>query len=340
MQNTFKYTGIFGILTVLLCVCLVANISLGSVSIPYKTVLQLLTGQDIPQENWKYIVLDYRIPKAITAMATGIGLSVSGLLMQTLFKNPLADPYVLGLSAGSSLGVSLVILGAGFLPLAVVPLFTGAFGIVLASTLGSVLVLLLILVAAQWMKDTLSILIIGLMFGSFTSSFVGILSYFSTAEQLKRFSFWSMGNVGNLDFQSICILCAVVFLGLLLSFLSIKPLNTLLLGEHYAHSLGMNYKRVRFVLILATSLLSGAVTAFVGPIGFIGLAIPHIVKLIFRSSNHFPLFFGCILLGATALLICDTLSQAPGLDTTFPINAITSMVGAPVVIWLLLRRNK
>ena len=186
----------------------------------------------------------------------------------------------------------------------------------------------------------MAILIVGLMFGSFTSSFVGVLAYFSSAEQLQKFTFWSMGNLGNLSWESILILTIVIFLGLTISLASIKPLNALLLGENYAKSLGLNYNKSRLVIILATSILAGSITAFAGPIAFIGLAVPHLAKLIFHTSNHSVLFWATLLIGSSLMLLCDLISQMPGGDFTLPINAITSIIGAPVVIWLLVRKRK
>jgi iron complex transport system permease protein len=239
--------------------------------------------------------MDYRLPKAIVAIVVGMGLAISGLLMQTLFRNPLAGPYVLGLSSGASLGVALVILGAAFLPDFISELLLSPYGIVIASSLGSFLVLLAVLAVAQRLRDTMAILIVGLMFGSLTNALVGTLTYFSTAEQLQKFTFWSLGTLGNLSWTSIAILAVCVLIGLLLSLTSIKPLNTLLLGENYAKSLGLNYSKARFIIIFATSILAGSITAFAGPIAFVGLAVPHIAKLVFQTSNHLILFWSTLL---------------------------------------------
>jgi iron complex transport system permease protein len=316
------------------------NISLGSVSIPIKDVLKNLIGENSSKETWDYIIINYRLPKAITAIVVGIGLSVSGLLMQTLFRNPLAGPDVLGLSSGASLGVATIVMGATFLPMGLSAVLLSSFGIILASSLGSFLVLLAVLSVSQRLRDTMAILIVGLMFASLTSAIVGTLTYFSTAEQLQKFTFWSMGNLGNLSWSSIVILSVCVVIGLLLSLVSIKPLNALLLGENYARSLGINYKRTRLIIILATSILAGSITAYAGPIAFIGLAVPHIAKLIFQTSNHTILFWSTLLFGAIIMLICDSISQLPGSDLTLPINAVTSIFGAPIVIWLLIRKRK
>lgn len=316
-----------------------ASISLGSVAIPFKEVYTSLTGGQASKSTWEYIIINYRLPKAITAVLVGTGLSISGLLMQTLFRNPLAGPYVLGLSSGASLGVAFVILGAGFLPSFLRTIALSSYGIVLASTLGSTLVLLLVLLVSQKLRDTMAILIVGLMFGSFTTAIVSVLTYFSTAEQLQKFTFWSLGSLGNLSWNSISVLLVCVSFGLLLSASSIKPLNALLLGENYAKSMGLNFKRARLIIIFATSILAGSITAFAGPIAFVGLAVPHIAKLTFHTSNHTILFWSTLFFGAIIMLFCDIVSEMPGFDVTLPINAITSIIGAPVVIWLLVRKR-
>jgi iron complex transport system permease protein len=313
---------------------------MGAVAIPLKEVYNSLIGTGASKSSWEYIIMDYRLPKAIVAIVVGMGLAISGLLMQTLFRNPLAGPYVLGLSSGASLGVALVILGAAFLPDFISELLLSPYGIVIASSLGSFLVLLAVLAVAQRLRDTMAILIVGLMFGSLTNALVGTLTYFSTAEQLQKFTFWSLGTLGNLSWTSIAILAVCVLVGLLLSLTSIKPLNTLLLGENYAKSLGLNYSKARFIIIFATSILAGSITAFAGPIAFVGLAVPHIAKLVFQTSNHLILFWSTLLFGAMIMLVCDSISQLPNTAITIPINAITSILGAPIVIWLLIRKRK
>lgn len=340
MQHSNQNTIFFVFLIFGLGLLFILNISLGSVSIPAKEVFESLSGGKASKETWEYIIINYRLPKAITAVLVGMGLSVSGLLMQTLFRNPLAGPYVLGLSSGASLGVAFVILGSAFLPAFLALFLLSSYGIILASCLGSFLVLLAVLLVSQKLRDTMAILIVGLMFGSFTTAIVGVLTYFSTAEQLQKFTFWSLGNLGNISWTSIGILAICVFIGLLLSIFSIKPLNALLLGENYARSLGLNYNKTRLVIIFATSILAGSITAFAGPIAFIGLAVPHISKLVFQTSNHTILFWATLFFGAAIMLICDIFSQFPGTDLTLPINAITSIIGAPVVVWLLLGKRK
>lgn len=340
MANKKRNTLLFILLGFGLLALLLINISFGSVTIPFKEVINSLTGGQASKSTWEYIIINYRLPKAITAILVGMGLSISGLLMQTLFRNPLAGPYVLGLSSGSSLGVAFIILGASIMPAFLSSFLLSSYGVVIASTLGSFTVLLLVLIVSQKLRDTMAILVVGLMFGSFTSAIVGILTYFSSAEQLQKFTFWSLGNLGNLSWLSIVILTISVSVGLLMSLVCIKPLNALLLGENYARSLGLNFKKTRLIIIFATSILAGSITAFAGPIAFIGLAVPHMAKLLFQTSNHFILYWSTLLIGAAIMLICDVVSQMPGLEVTLPINAITSIIGAPVVIWLLVRKQK
>ncbi|MBK9224371.1 MAG: iron ABC transporter permease [Flavobacterium sp.] len=339
MKSKKQNTILFFSLTLLLVFTFVLNISLGQVSIPVKEVFKSLSGAIASKDTWEYIIVNFRLPKAITAVLVGMGLSISGLLMQTLFRNPLAGPYVLGLSSGSSLGVALIILGAAFLPSLVSEILLSSYGIIVASCLGSFLVLLLVLIVSSRLRDTATILIVGLMFSSFTSAIVSVLTYFSSAEQLQKFTFWSMGNLGNLSWQNILILGVTVAVGLLLSLISIKSLDALLLGENYAKSMGLNIRKSRYIIIIATSLLAGSITAFAGPIAFIGLAVPHLAKLLFQTSNHKILFGSTILIGAILMLFCDMVSQMPGIEFTLPINAITSIIGAPIVIWLLVRKR-
>jgi iron complex transport system permease protein len=334
-RNTILFTA----LTLLMLLSLLMNISFGQVAIPFKEIFKSILGSDTTKDTWDYIIINYRIPKAITAILVGVGLSICGLLMQTLFRNPLAGPYVLGLSSGSSLGVAFVILGAGLLPAVAAEILLSPYGIILASCLGSFLVLLLIIIVSRRLRDTATILIVGLMFSSFASAIVSVLTYFGSAEQLQKFTFWSMGSLGNLSWGSISVLSIAVTIGLLLSMLSIKPLDALLLGENYATSMGLNIKKARYTIIIATSILAGSITAFAGPIAFVGLAVPHLSKLLFQTSNHMILFWSTILIGAIIMLFCDMVSQLPGFDFTLPINAITSIIGAPVVIWLLMRKR-
>ena len=324
-----------GLLVVVACV----NISLGSVAIPVQEIFNSIV--DTPSKSsWHYIITNYRFPKAITAIIAGSGLAISGLLMQTLFRNPLAGPFVLGLSSGASLGVAILILGAGVISGIFSTFLLSPWSLVIASALGSFLVLLAVLAATLKVRDTMAILIIGLMFGSLTGALVAVLSYFSNAEQLQQYIFWSFGSLGNQTWQGITILSLCFFIGLVLSIFSAKSLNALLLGESYAKSMGLKIKKNMLVIIIATSILAGGITAFVGPIAFIGLAVPHLTRQFVKTSNHFVLIPAVALSGAILMLVCDTIAQLPGTVYTLPINAITSVVGAPVVIWLLVRKRK
>ncbi|MGR7811901.1 FecCD family ABC transporter permease [Lacinutrix undariae] len=339
MHNTNTYKRSYLVLILVLILCFFANISLGSVSIPITQIFKSLFS-NIDNESWQYIIINYRLPKAFTAILVGSGLGISGLLMQTLFRNPLAGPFVLGISSGASLGVAIIILGASFLGTAFTGLLVSKWSIVIAASLGSFLVLLAVLTVSSKVKDTMAILIIGLMFGSITSAVVSVLSYFSSAEKLQQYIFWGFGSLGNLSWYELLIFFIIYAVGFLLSILSIKALNSLLLGENYAKSLGLNIKQNRLIIIIATSLLAGTITAFTGPIAFIGLAIPHITRQIFPTSDHKILLPAVFLFGAIVMLICDSIAQLPTSDYTLPINAITSLIGAPVVIWLLVRKRK
>lgn len=316
------------------------NISLGSVSIPLEAVFNGLLGKTTTQETWQFIIQNYRLPKALTAIIVGSGLGISGLIMQTLFRNPLAGPFVLGISSGASLGVALVILGSSAFGGVFATLFVSKWGIVIAASLGSFLVLLAVLMVSLKVRDTMAILIIGLMFASITAAIVSVLSYFGSAEQLQQYVFWGFGSLGNLSWTDLTILFIIYSIGLILAIFSIKALNTLLLGENYAKSLGLNIKRSRLIIIISTSLLAGTITAFTGPIAFIGLAIPHLTRQVFNTSNHKILLPAVFLFGAIVMLLCDSIAQLPHSELTLPINAITALIGAPVVIWLLVRKRK
>lgn len=320
--------------------CFGLNLSFGSVSIPFKETLNAIFGAKLENSSWDYIIWNYRIPKAFTAILVGGGLALSGLLMQTLFRNPLAGPFVLGISSGASLGAAILIMGA--------TVFTGltSFGLVndvslaLAASLGSFLVLMAVMIVASKIKDTMALLIIGLMFGSITGAVVSVLSYFTNAEKLQQYIYWSFGSLGNLSWAQLLLLSGIIILGIILSVLSIKSLNAYLLGENYARSLGVNLKKSRYIIIIATGLLAGSVTAFAGPIAFVGLAVPHLTRQLFRTTDHRVLVPAVLLYGAILMLLCDIVAQLPGSSSVLPINAITSILGAPVVIWLLIRKKR
>lgn len=337
-QKTYKKH--FILLSVLLIVLFFLNISLGSVSIPFKEIFYTLIGDTSIKDSWQTIVLDFRVPKAITAILVGSGLSICGLLMQTLFRNPLAGPFVLGISSGASLGVALLILGSSIFGGFLLTSSISNWSLAIAASLGAFLVLFAVIMAANSIRNTMSILIIGLMFGSLTAAVIAVLVYFSEATQIQQYLFWSFGSLGNLSWSELSVFGSIYLVGVLACLSIIKPLNSFLLGENYAKSLGINIKKSRTIILVITSLLTGVITAFSGPIAFIGLAVPHIAKMLFTTSNHKILIPASAIIGGIVLLICDGIAQLPTSEFTLPINAITSLFGAPIVIWLLLRKKK
>ncbi len=340
MEKKKTYRFPFLLLIFLLALCFLLNLSLGSVSISLSDTLHVIFGGDLENSSLEYIIWNYRIPKACTALLVGSGLALSGLLMQTLFRNPLAGPFVLGISSGASLGAAILIMGASLVAGYATFSFANDIALAVASSIGSFLVLLAVLTVAMRIKDTMALLIIGLMFGSITAAIVSVLSYFSNAEELQQFIYWSFGSIGNLSWGQLVLLLSFVCIGTLLSVLSIKSLNGYLLGENYAKSLGINLKKSRYLIIIATGLLAGSITAFAGPIAFIGLAVPHLTRQIFDTTDHKILVPAVLIYGGIILLLCDAVAQLPGSVNVLPINAITSILGAPVVIWLLLRKRK
>ena len=335
-----SYTKQFITLSFGLVMVLLVSISLGSVSIPLDEIIAVLLGNDSSKSSWATIILHFRLPKAITAMLVGSGLSVAGLLMQTLFKNPLAGPFVLGISSGASLGVAILILGAGIFGGVLTAISLSSWGLAIASSIGAALVLFAVLITANKVRNTMSILIIGLMFGTVTSAIISVFTFFSNADKIQQFVFWGFGSLGNLSWNEILVFFTIYLTGIINLIGIIKPLNSLLIGENYAKSLGINIKKNRNIILLITSLLTGVITAFAGPIAFIGLAVPHITKLVFKTSDHKILLPAVAILGAIILLICDIIAQLPTSEFTLPINAVTSLIGAPVVIWLLVRKKK
>lgn len=340
MNSIKTYRLQFIVLAILLVVFFLINISLGSVKIPIKEIVNILTGNQIEKQSWEYIILNYRLPKAFTAILVGSGLSISGLLMQTLFRNPLAGPFVLGISSGASLGVAILIMGSSLFAGVFSAFLLNSISIAIAATIGSFLVLLAIFIVASNIKDTMALLIIGLMFGSITTAVVSVLSYFTSKEQLQQYIFWSFGSLGNLSWNQLALLAILFVIGIIITILVLKPLNALLLGENYAQSMGIQLKKSRYLIIIATSLLAGSITAFAGSIAFIGLAVPHLTRQLFNTQNHHILVPATILFGAILMLLCDTIAQLPTSEYSLPINAITSIIGAPVVIWLLVRKRK
>ncbi len=324
----------------LVAVAFVLNVALGPVRIPLAAVVRLLFGQAGPDDTAAaFIVNEIRLPKALTALAVGMGLAVSGLQMQTLFRNPLAGPSVLGLTAGAGLGVALVMLAGGTAGgFAVRQLgLSGSWALVLAATAGAALVMLVVLALSARVRDNVVMLIVGIMIASVTGAVVSLWQYFSAPEQIQEYLLWTFGALGGVTGLHLAVLAAVVLLGLTLAFASAKPLNALLLGENYARSMGLNVGRSRTLIIASTSLLAGGITAFCGPIGFVGIAVPHLTRGLLRTADHRVLLPGACLVGAALTLGCDCLAQLPGSQTALPINVVTSLLGAPVVLWVVLR---
>ena len=322
---------LFILLSVATILLFMLDLSIGAVSVSLIDVWNALTGGKC-DPNAAKIVLNIRLIKAIVALFAGAALSVSGLQMQTLFRNPLAGPYVLGISSGASLGVALFILGA---PLFGISVSFASLGIAGAAWAGAAVVLVVIAIAGSHIRDIMVILILGMMFSSGVSAIVQILQYLSRDESLKAFVIWTMGSLGDVTTSQLCILIPAIVVGLLLAIFTIKPLNLLLFGEEYAITMGLNVRRSRGLLFISTTLLAGTITAFCGPIGFIGLAIPHVTRMLFDNRDHRILIPGTILTGVAVMLLCDLISKL----FTLPVNAITALLGIPVVVWVVFRNK-
>ena len=328
-----RSTTLFIILSLLLVILFVLDLLIGSVHIPLRDILGALFGGDVDAST-RLIVLDIRLIKAIVAILTGMALSVSGLQMQTLFRNPLAGPYVLGISSGASLGVAIFILGMPLLGVATNSTLSSV-GTAGAAWFGSALILAFVASVSTRIKDIMVILILGMMISSGVSAVVQILQYLSNEEALKSFVIWTMGSLGDVTTNQLHLMLPAVLLGLVVSVAVIKPLNLLLLGEQYARTMGLNVRRSRYLIFLSTTLLAGTVTAFCGPIGFVGLAIPHIARMLFSNADHRVLLPATALCGAVVLLGCDIISKC----LTLPINTITALLGIPIVIWVVIRNK-
>lgn len=328
---------IFTFLVVILAIVFFMDLFLGSVRLNPNEVLRAIFGVSGPEAET--IVMKFRFPKAFTALIVGMALSVSGLQMQTLFRNPLAGPYVLGVSSGASLGVAFVILGfsSGMTMLNLQGL--GNWILVSAAWAGAGAVMLLVMIISSRVRDIMTILILGIMLAGGISSIVSIMQYFSNETMLKAYVIWTMGSLGNLSTSQVRILAISVTIGLILAVISVRILNVLLLGENYAGSLGLNIRLSRVLIFTTTSILAGSVTAFCGPIGFIGIAVPHIVRNIFKTSDHSILLPGTLVAGGIIMIISDIVAQLPGSDSLLPINSVTSLIGMPVVIWVIMRNR-
>lgn len=329
-RNTLLFIGLL-----LLCgILFIVDLVFGSIHIPLSDVIKSFSDSN-EQSTYSEIIINFRLPKALTAILAGAALSVAGLLMQTLFQNPLAGPDVLGVSSGASLGVALFLMVGSFLPF--VGIHSG-LGIVIAAVIGAVGILLLMLSASVKIRNSVSLLIIGIMVGSMTGAVVSIIQNYSNPDALKLFVVWTLGSLSAVSWTYMQLMAPLVILGLAISFFIQKQLNALLLGENYASGLGVAVFRVRLLIIIATGILAGATTAFTGPIAFIGVAVPHIARGLFRSSNHKIVLPASLLCGSGLLLICDIVSQIS--IYTIPINAISSLFGAPLIIWIILTNGK
>jgi len=329
------------VLAVGLMVAFAASLALGSVNIPLSEIVTILLGGEPARESWRTIILNFRLTKAITAGLAGAALGVSGLIMQTLFRNPLADPYVLGISSGASLGVALVVLAAGSTGLTLLSGLglVGDFALILAAITGAAAVLVIVMLAARRVASTMTLLILGLMFGYATGALVSLLIHFSIAERVQAYVNWTFGSFGGVTWSQMPFLGGAVIIGLGGAVLSSKPLNALLLGDAYARSMGLNIRAARARLILSAAILAGAVTAFCGPIGFLGIAVPHVCRGLLRTSDHRTLLPATIIFGAILALLADIIAQTPGTTTVLPLNAITALFGAPIVVSVILRRR-
>jgi iron complex transport system permease protein len=340
--NRAAKAGIMTALLLLLLLLFLTDVAFGSVSIPLRNVLDIILWGKAEDPAWLYIINEIRIPKAITAVIVGCGLPVSGLQMQTLFRNPLASPSILGISAGAGLGVALVMLSAGSVTTiyAIQELgISGTWLLLLAGAAGAALIMLLIIAISVRIRDNVIMLIVGVMIGNITLSVISIWQYFSAPEQVKDYLLWTFGSLGGVSGSQLYLLAAVVTFGLLIAVASSKMLDTLLLGEHYARSMGLTVNNARLVIIGSTSLLAGSITAFCGPISFIGVAVPHLARSLFNTSDHRVLTPACCLMGTSLMLLCDIIAQLPGSNSVLPINVITTLVGSPVVIWIIMSRN-
>ena len=319
----------FILLLLVTAILFVADIAYGSVRIPLSELFS-------DNELYHNIIYNFRLPKALTALTTGAAISVAGLIMQTLFRNPLAGPYVLGVSSGASLGVAIFILAGGVLP---VTFIESGWGLVISATLGAILVLMLVLAVSLRVRQAVSLLIVGIMFGQLSGSLVTILQNSSDPDSLKLFVVWTFGSLSAVTWNYMWVMLPIVAIGLIIVFAIQKPLNALLLGENYAQGLGVNTSRTRLLIIIAIALLAGATTAFTGPIAFIGMAVPHLVRGLLKTSNHQLTIPGSVLIGASLLLLCDIVCQLPANGYTLPINAVSALVGAPIIIWIILKNR-
>ena len=319
---------------------LAANLLYGSIHIPAGEVITILLGGEGSQPSWSYIIWESRLPQAITALLTGAALAVSGLMLQTTFNNPLAGPDILGINSGAGLGAAIVLLLFGGIMPAGNLLFSGSLALVTSAFMGALSVTMLILLFASHLRSDSMLLIIGMMIGYIVSSIVSLLNFFSTAEGVQSYMMWGMGNFGGVSRTQLPLFSTLILAGLGTAVSLIKPLNALLLGERYARNLGVNIRRTRILLLLSTGLLVAVTTAYCGPINFIGLAVPHIARLMLGTSNHRTLMPATLLMGSLIALLCNLISILPGDHGLLPLNAITPIIGAPIIIHVIMNQRK
>ena len=338
-KKAIKYTFLFFYLGIALLLLFAADLFAGSVLLPVAEVWAVLTGGAGVSETTQAIVLNFRVPKALVALLAGVSLSVSGLQMQTIFKNPLADPYVLGISSGSSLGVALFVLGTSLWG-GISGVWMQNLGLALAGWVGAFVMLAVIMAASIRLRDTMSLLVLGIMVGGVASAVVGVMQYFSEAAALKTYVLWTMGSFSAVPAGQLGMMIPAIVVGLLLAFFTMKWLDALMLGDAYARTMGLNVRRARTVLIISSGFLAGTVTAFCGPIGFIGIAVPHLSRMLFQTANHRVLMPATVLLGGVMMLFSDLVSQLPGADSVLPINTITALLGIPVIVFVIYRNQR
>lgn len=334
-----KGTKCFIILFIAIILLLIANITIGSIKIPIRDIFDILFSDYHGKESWRFIILETRLPQAITAMLCGGALSVSGLMLQTAFKNPLAGPSIFGISGGAGLGVALVMLLFGGTVSTLSFTFTGFLALFIAAFIGAMTVTGIIFLFSMVVRSNVMLLIIGIMIGYLSSSGISLLNFFATEEGVRSYMVWGMGSFGGVSLSQLPLFTTIVIIGLIGSCLLIKPLNALLLGERYAENLGINTIRVRNLLLIVTGLLTAITTAFCGPVSFIGLAVPHIARLLLQTDNHRLLLPITILTGAAIALLCNIICYLPGSNGIIPLNAVTPLIGAPVIIYVIARKR-
>ena len=315
------------------------SLIVGSVRIPLADVCDILFDKFNGKESWKYIVMENRLPQALTAMLCGASLAVCGLMLQTAFRNPLAGPDVFGISSGAGLGVAIVMLFLGGSVSTTLFTVSGFLAILTSAFIGAIVVTMIILFLSTMVRNSVLLLIVGLMVGYVSSSAVALLNFFASEEGVKSYMIWGMGNFGGVSMDHMLLFALLCLVGIIASIFLIKPLNIMLLGTQYAESLGINIRQIRNLLLVTVGLLTAVTTAFCGPISFIGLAIPHISRLLFRTDNHQILLPGTVLTGAVIALFCNLVCYLPGELGIIPLNAVTPLIGAPVIIYVIIKRR-